>query len=532
MFSFRQVLAIASVWVTVLGARQELRNYEGWALDPLARLAESGNPEASPVIRIDLPVVRKLAENRAFFHALQPSTERLASARPALLLANLQGGGGMDTRMPTANFFVTTSRKDPYLIGAPPKDVPSCSGHLGEVNSYFGDADYLPKLAFNASFAGTTSECEVRPGDKAAQGSCEFNMAFWVSCPLMGVKADDDFADVHLMRKGEDSAVDFGVVRVRRPVEVPKTKVAACAVLEMASDEHHNTADQLEDWIAWHRMVGIDYFVLYGLVPPRISGQTHERTFPQDTKRENQTLAAALKKAMAEGDVHYVELPSRPFAPVGYAFHAFQPVQINDCLLRLRDNAKMVKLGDLDEFLHPLTPEMDAKAFADALESSVYPYVGVPDVRWRRSARELPESIYGGSLFADGTGTYWGTVPFDAHDAHPTCDYGKTLVLPKNVSFGLIHMEHSVFGEKPLMLQYDPLVPLLGLRPSAINHHFGGGGPTRATEVKDPDLLKPFKPCLEMARHRPIDEQRIRSCRMTAQEAFLARFGQNASKVT
>eukprot|EP00927_Polykrikos_kofoidii_P061546 TRINITY_DN56380_c0_g1_i1.p1 TRINITY_DN56380_c0_g1~~TRINITY_DN56380_c0_g1_i1.p1 ORF type:complete len:515 (+),score=66.73 TRINITY_DN56380_c0_g1_i1:45-1589(+) len=466
-------------------------------------------------------------------HAVQrkvfKSPERLESARPALVLAHFQNDVGATGRgvagNTTAYFVVSTSRRDPFLLGPSPEGVPSCSG-AGRLDDFFGDGDFFPELSFEAFHDGRTRDCSVLPSENSPSRVCGFHMTFTVACPLGGPVQTDN-AQVHLKRKGGDKASDYGFLSVQRFDPLPTTKVGACAVLNMDTTEQHNSGKQLEDWIAWHRMVGVEAFILYGVVPPRIAGHQHEPTFPESSSQESQNVTTVLQRLLLEGDVEYVELPARPRNSPSVAFHAMQVAEVNDCIIRLRQSATAVKLGDLDEFLHPLSQDMDAGALSDELLSSGLPFINALSLRWRRSAYELPETIAPGSVFLEGD------EAFDVHAPSPGWAYVKSMVLPLAVSFGRIHADHDVFRESSSVKLTDyhrkgkPLEGSLAV----FNHHFGGGGPDRATEVKDASLLPLFRRCVELARHKPFDSEQVKRCRVVAAAKFVARFGANLTSV-
>eukprot|EP00927_Polykrikos_kofoidii_P042557 TRINITY_DN3655_c2_g1_i1.p1 TRINITY_DN3655_c2_g1~~TRINITY_DN3655_c2_g1_i1.p1 ORF type:complete len:524 (-),score=64.87 TRINITY_DN3655_c2_g1_i1:71-1642(-) len=486
-------------------------------------------PHASRLAEAGVTVAQGLDDERTHVDSRRVfrSPRQLQTARPRMLMAQLQDGelsSGSEGNA-TAYFFVTTSRRDPFLLGKPPADVPSCSREGHSVNGYFGDGDFFPELSFDVSHGGQTRDCSVLPEKNSASRVCEFHMTFTVACPL-GIPARSDSEVVQLRRKGGDGATNYGLVLVQKPPTLPKAKIAACAVLNMDADETKNSADQLEDWIAWHRMVGVGAFVLYGVVPPRLVGRRDEPTFPESSSQESQNVTAVLKRLLSEGDVAYVELPARPERSPGVAFHAMQVAQVNDCIVRLRHSATAIKLGDLDEFLHPLSRGMDAAALSDALLSSGLPLVNALSLRWRRSAKEFPETISPGKLFSEGDDA------FDAHAPNPSWAYVKSIVLPRDVSFGRIHADHDVFHENSSLklAEHDGRQSRLEGDLAVINHHFGGGGPNRTTEVKDRHLLPLFKPCMERSRHRPFDAQLVRHCREAAQAKFLSGFGENLRK--
>eukprot|EP00928_Gymnodinium_smaydae_P089389 TRINITY_DN73362_c0_g1_i1.p1 TRINITY_DN73362_c0_g1~~TRINITY_DN73362_c0_g1_i1.p1 ORF type:complete len:582 (+),score=112.58 TRINITY_DN73362_c0_g1_i1:136-1881(+) len=495
-----------------------------------------------------------------------------ASLRPALLSAHLRPAGK------TAVFILTNSRRAPYgdasmhyrswgecscpadwnATGAgnmEPIDNPRDPGNpysrgcmLGGANchagqlpgretacsargkllQYFGDGDYLPDLAFAVRAAGREAiPCDVQPtaafAQRGVEAMCAFDMVRVVACPLDLAAAGDSAVELELVRTSPGPAVNYGPALLyhasapsRAATETDGGKlpqVAACALLSW--DGKTNTPEQLESWIAWHRMVGVGRFLLYGIVEPRQTGGSLGKIpstsfYAAQEDAPPTAMDETLKKLIAQGDVEYIQVPGRGEA---IAFNVVQLAQINDCLSRLRDTSTAVKLGDLDEFLHPLNERMDAREEALKLQESNSAFSSLWGVRWRRSgASSIFESIRPGALFEA-----------DAHDSTPCPAYQKSLVIPERVSFGRVHTDHDALEG----FVGDGFLPA----ELAVNHHFGGGGPVQQLEVRDsPKLLEGFRRCVDMAKTRPADRKALDLCRTEAQRRFLADFGANATR--
>jgi hypothetical protein len=99
----------------------------------------------------------------------------------------------------------------------------------------------------------------------------------------------------------------------------PPVKLAICAIFR---DE----ARYLEEWIAFHRLVGVERFYLYD-------------------NRSTDDWRGALAPELAEGVVEVIDWPREPGQMSAYA----------DCLARHRTDTRWIAFIDIDEFLFSST---------------------------------------------------------------------------------------------------------------------------------------------------------------------------------
>ena len=178
----------------------------------------------------------------------------------------------------------------------------------------------------------------------------------------------------------------------------PSDKPYRLVVATMFCDE----APWLREWVEYHRLVGVDHFILYN------NGS-------KDGWRE--VLAPYLQEGLVE--VH--DWPTRK-GPHGWVILNQRPA-MEDALRRLRKRAHWVSFLDIDEFLLPLQHD-DAPSFLAAIERDI-PKVGAVFVSWVRY----------------GTSQVWDLLPGDTMierltwhgDAAASDHQGKVIVKPEAV---------------------------------------------------------------------------------------------------
>lgn len=98
--------------------------------------------------------------------------------------------------------------------------------------------------------------------------------------------------------------------------------------------QFHNEAPYLAEWVAYHRLVGVDHFWLYD------DGSTDD-------------WRSVIAPYLSEGLIEVLPLPEQ--YPPGTPTAVKQPGTFRDGIRRARDKACWVALIDIDEFLLPQT---------------------------------------------------------------------------------------------------------------------------------------------------------------------------------
>jgi hypothetical protein len=216
------------------------------------------------------------------------------------------------------------------------------------------------------------------------------------------------------------------------PTQYP-IELAICAIAK-------NEARYLLEWIAYHRVVGVEHFLI----------------FDNDS---DDGMSEMLDRLSVKGFVERVPWPTVPGVAPQHTAYA-------EGLNRLKDRAKWIAFIDLDEFLHPL--EMDdlpslLRTFEDA---------GGLVVPWR---------IFGSSNQAS-----WRDEPVicrflqRAPDEHPLNHAVKTIVRSRCVAHPGVHTPSLTEGQ--LVDEHRRVAGLFGnpdhhpvpdAKQLVINHYFG-----------------------------------------------------------
>lgn len=205
---------------------------------------------------------------------------------------------------------------------------------------------------------------------------------------------------------GEMPSRGRGRERERKAVRDDHGIEARCrydlAIAAVFQDE----APYLKEWIEFHRMVGVQYFVLAD-------------------DRSSDDFARVLEPYIAAGEVELLALPC-PAALQEQGWTTYQTAALQALCERLRGVARWVALVDIDEFIVPSGDETLPALLRD------HEALGALYVRWEPFGTSYVAALGATDLLTERMRLKWRFTP--GHDM-----LGKSIVKPHRVQSAGIH---------------------------------------------------------------------------------------------